>query len=81
MKYRADLNIKDIAKAIFQEVSDIDTLIKSKIKYYQQVISEHNSLCDAKGKSLLNRDLYSVVSPSDFVRSDFLDTLLVVVPK
>lgn len=81
MKYRTDLNIKDIAKAIFQETSDIDALIKSKIKHYQQAVSEYNSLCDAKGKSLLNRDLCSVVSASDLVRSDFLDTLLVVVPK
>ena len=40
MKYRTDLPVRDISHILFKEASSIESLLKAKLKKYQEISAE-----------------------------------------
>jgi len=81
-RYPIKQSLKNIADIIAKQVTQIDTDLKSKAGAYNNLKGSLQSLERKQTGSLLARNLGDLVKKEDFVLdSDYLTTLLVVVPK
>ena len=82
MKYRSDRPIGDISATLSQEMTQIDALIKNKVTSFQQVKNQVSAAERKQTGTLLVKSLVDVVKKEHFVLdSEYMETLLVVVPK
>jgi len=80
-KYKLSSPLKDVVEAISLTMSKIDEDMKSKATAYQGTI---HTIAAEKRKAtgnLMVRELSDVVKPESIIDSEYLTTLLVVVPK
>ncbi|XP_064634546.1 V-type proton ATPase subunit C 1-B-like [Lineus longissimus] len=81
-KYPVKQPLKNIAEIISKQVSQIDNDLKSKASSYNSLKGNLQTLERKAVGSLLTRNLGELVKKEDFVlNSEYLTTLLVVVPK
>ncbi|KAH6599590.1 hypothetical protein BASA50_002932 [Batrachochytrium salamandrivorans] len=82
MKYRVDKTLREIADTVAQEVSSIDTLMKTKTQAYSQVKGVLQGIQRKLTGNLAVRNLGDIVKKEMFVLdSEYLTTLLVAVPR
>jgi V-type H+-transporting ATPase subunit C len=82
LKYRTDLAVREIADVLLAEVTQIDTLIKGRMNGYYQDKAAIDAVLKAKSGNLMVRNLGDVLGKADIVNdSEYMETLLVVVPK
>jgi len=81
-RYPIKQNLKNISDIIAKQVTQIDNDLKTKAKGYNNLKGSLQNLERKQTGSLLARNLYDLVKKEDFVLdSEYLTTLLVVVPK
>eukprot|EP00117_Sycon_ciliatum_P011825 scpid10892/ scgid13135/ V-type proton ATPase subunit C; Vacuolar proton pump subunit C len=81
-KYPVKLPLKNLSEIISKQVSQIDADLKSRSQQYNQVRTNLQQLERRTTGNLMTRTLGDLVSKEDFVHgSDYLTTLIVVVPK
>ncbi|XP_019628489.1 PREDICTED: V-type proton ATPase subunit C 1-A-like [Branchiostoma belcheri] len=81
-KYPIKQSLKNISEIIGKQVSQIDTDLKSKSQAYNNLKGNLQAMERKATGSLLTRSLGDLVKKEDFVMdSEYLQTLLVVVPK
>ncbi|EPZ31995.1 ATPase, V1 complex, subunit C [Rozella allomycis CSF55] len=82
MKYRQDKPIKDICEVMVQEMTQLDNLIRSKMTSYNQVKASFGTFERKQTGNLLVKNLSDIVKKEHFVlESEYMDTLVVAVPK
>ena len=90
MKYRTDLPVRDISHILFKEASSIESLLKAKLKKYQEISAEAKKLspkvdvtfvfslaCDNRG-SLIGMDVSFLVEEADLVESEMMENVFFV---
>lgn len=81
-KYPTKQPLRNLAEIISKQVMQIDGDLKSKASAYNNIKANLQSLERKEAGSLLTRNLASLVKKENFVLgSEYLQTLLVVVPK
>jgi len=81
-KFPVKQNLRSIVESISQQVSQIESDLKAKSMQYNNLKSNLANIERKQTGSLLTRNLGDLVKQTDFVQSsDYLVTLLVVVPK
>lgn len=82
-KYRADRSLRDTVESLGKELSSIDNVMKQKLANYNVAKGQLQQLQRKKHGNLSVRSLADVVHKEDFVdtQSEYLETLLVAVPK
>lgn len=81
-KYPIKLPLKNIAEIISKQVSQMDGDLKTKSQAYNSIKGNLQTLERKATGSLLSRNLGDIVKKDDFItESEYLTTLLVVVPK
>jgi len=81
-KYPVKQSLRNISEIISKQITQIDADLKSKATAYNNLKNNLASLERKATGSLLTKDLADVVKKDDFVLgSEYLTTLLVVVPK
>ncbi|CEH15454.1 vacuolar h-atpase v1 subunit c [Ceraceosorus bombacis] len=82
-KYRVDQDLHDVVEVINRELTSIDAINKAKVNAYNAAKGQLTQLQRRKTGNLSVRSLADVVHRDDFAdpKSEFLDTLLVAVPK
>ncbi|CAO1615193.1 unnamed protein product [Sympodiomycopsis kandeliae] len=82
-KYRVEQSLDDVVATLDREVQSIDGVMKQKLQNYNIVKGQLQQLQRKKTGNLSVRSLADVVHKDDFVdsSSEFLETLLVAVPK
>ncbi len=81
-KYPIKQPLKNIAEIISKQVSQMDSDLKTKSSAYNNLKGSLQSLERKATGSLLTRNLGDLVKKDDFITdSEYLTTLLVVVPK
>ncbi|PWN53907.1 putative VMA5-H+-ATPase V1 domain 42 kd subunit, vacuolar [Violaceomyces palustris] len=82
-KYRTDRGLREIVEVLSKEMTSIDNVMKQKLNSYNLAKSQLQQLQRKKTGNLSVRSLADVVHKEDFVdqSSEFLETLLVAVPK
>ncbi|CAH1247826.1 ATP6V1C1 [Branchiostoma lanceolatum] len=81
-KYPIKQSLKNISEIIGKQVSQIDADLKSKSQAYNNLKGNLQAMARKATGSLLTRSLGDLVKKEDFVNdSEYLQTLLVVVPK
>jgi len=81
-KYPVKQSLRNISEIISKQIAQIDADLKSKATAYDNLKNNLASLERKAMGSLLTKDLADVVKKDDFVLgSEYLTTLLVVVPK
>ncbi|KAM4772257.1 V-type proton ATPase subunit C 2 [Rhinophrynus dorsalis] len=81
-KYPVKQPLKNITEALSKQMSQIDTDLKTRAVSYNSIKGNLQSLERKTVGSLLTRTLADIVNKEDFVlNSEYLITLLVVVPK
>lgn len=82
-KYRVEQDLPDLVASLEREVQSIDGVMKQKLQNYNVAKGQLQQLQRKKTGNLSVRSLADVVHKDDFVSSDseFLETLLVAVPK
>ncbi|KAJ3361972.1 hypothetical protein GGF31_001997 [Allomyces arbusculus] len=82
MKYRVDKPLRETVEAIQQEVSHVDTMMKTRLSTYNQCKANLTALDRKMMGNLAVRSLVDVVKKEHFVLdSEYLTTLLVAVPR
>ncbi|KAJ3202814.1 hypothetical protein HDU67_000260 [Dinochytrium kinnereticum] len=82
MKYRADKSLKELTDIISQEVTSIDSLMKTKMQTYTSVKTQLAGMQRKQGGNLSVRSLNGLVKKEHFILdSEYLTTVLVAVPK
>ena len=81
MKYRIDITVREIGQLLYKEATDIESLVKGRMKRYQEAASEYKKIEQRASGPLMNVDIAFIVQPEDFLSTDFLETLFFVVPK
>lgn len=82
MKYRIDKSLRELADSITQEITSIDTLMKTKMTSYAQVKSQLQGLQRKQVGNLTVRNLADILKKEQFVLdSEYLVTVPVAVPK
>uniref|UniRef100_A0A914VA14 V-type proton ATPase subunit C n=2 Tax=Plectus sambesii TaxID=2011161 RepID=A0A914VA14_9BILA len=81
-KYPVKQSLKVLSEIISKQVTQIDNDLKTKANTYNTLKNNLASLERKATGSLMTRDLYDIVKADDFVlNSEYITTLLVVVPK
>eukprot|EP00735_Rhodelphis_limneticus_P012354 TRINITY_DN559_c0_g1::TRINITY_DN559_c0_g1_i1::g.10445::m.10445 TRINITY_DN559_c0_g1::TRINITY_DN559_c0_g1_i1::g.10445 ORF type:complete len:386 (+),score=75.61,sp/Q7T385/VTC1A_DANRE/42.97/6e-103,V-ATPase_C/PF03223.10/1.8e-117 TRINITY_DN559_c0_g1_i1:39-1160(+) len=80
-KFPVKMPLLELIGQMMEKVSQWDDQLKIKLADYQSVKSQLTALKRKATGSLLVRSLHDIVSPNDFTESEWLTTLLVVVPK
>lgn len=82
-KYRADRGLRETVEALGKELNSIDGVMKQKLANYNAAKGQLQQLQRKKQGNLSQRSLADVVHKEDFVDvgSEYLETLLVAVPK
>lgn len=81
-RYNAKQPIRDLADTLKQQVAAIETDLKSRMQAYSKVKNALQAVERKSQGSLLIRSLGDIVKPKHVVQdSEFLTTLMVVVPK
>jgi len=80
-KYSTASPLKVTYARIHALISKIDEELRSKSSQYSNLVREIASEHRKEGTNLITKPLYDVVKEEDFIESDYLTTLLVVVPK
>jgi len=80
-KYPNRSALKELTEKIHVQVAKLDDELKAKAAEYNSI--NHSIAAEERklGGSLLVKSLVDIVKPDDLVNSDYLTTLLVVVPK
>ncbi|KNE68058.1 hypothetical protein AMAG_13231 [Allomyces macrogynus ATCC 38327] len=82
MKYRVDKPLRETVEAIQQEVSHVDTMMKTRLSTYNQCKANLIALDRKMMGNLAVRSLVDVVKKEHFVLdSEYLTTLLIAVPR
>ncbi|KAJ3300159.1 hypothetical protein HK104_003769 [Borealophlyctis nickersoniae] len=82
MKYRTDRSLRELTDMVVQEITQIDTLMKTKMTSYTQVKSQLQGMSRKQTGNLAVRSLNDIVKKDMFVLdSEFLTTALVAVPR
>lgn len=80
-KYSPKSPLRETTARIAQQVQRLDEEIRTKSMAYNNLARDIASEQRKEGSSLLTKNLAEVVTPEHFVESEYLTTLLVVVPK
>lgn len=81
-KYPVKQQLKSISETISKQVSLIDNDLKSKSNAYNQIKQTLQALQKKQTGSLLTRNISDIIKKEDFITdSEYLETLIVVVPK
>ncbi|CAO1636272.1 unnamed protein product [Parajaminaea phylloscopi] len=82
-KYSVEQDLADVVATLDRDVNSIDSVMKTKLQNYNVAKGQLQQLQRKKTGNLSVRSLADVVHKDDFVSSDseFLETLLVAVPK
>eukprot|EP00051_Salpingoeca_urceolata_P027462 m.481569 g.481569 ORF g.481569 m.481569 type:complete len:389 (+) comp22228_c0_seq1:227-1393(+) len=81
-KYNVNLSLKELHDELAQKLTQIDNDMKTKMQSYNKLKSNLQAFQRKDNGSLLIRSLNGLVDPKNFVlNSEFLTTLLVVIPK
>eukprot|EP01136_Pigoraptor_vietnamica_P034448 Opistho-1_new@98440 len=80
-KYPLKSSIQELTDAIVKEVSAIDGELKGKVQAYNNVKNNLQAVERKATGNLLVRSLHELVTKDMFVESEYLQTVLVVVPK
>eukprot|EP00163_Fabomonas_tropica_P034262 TRINITY_DN93_c0_g3_i1.p1 TRINITY_DN93_c0_g3~~TRINITY_DN93_c0_g3_i1.p1 ORF type:complete len:296 (-),score=52.76 TRINITY_DN93_c0_g3_i1:314-1201(-) len=80
-KYPTNASVKDLVDQIIEEINVLEEEIKVKSSEYHQTKSSLHAMEKKQTGSLLTKTLDTLVKPEDFVESEHLTTLLVVVPR
>lgn len=82
-KYSVEQDLHDVVATLDRDVSSIDSVMKTKLQNYNIAKGQLQQLQRKKTGNLSVRSLADVVHKDDFVSrdSEFLETLLVAVPK
>ncbi|PWY96985.1 putative VMA5-H+-ATPase V1 domain 42 kd subunit, vacuolar [Testicularia cyperi] len=82
-KYRADRSLRETVDSLGKELTSIDNVMKQKLNNYNLAKGQLQQLQRKKTGNLSVRSLADVVHKEDFVdaNSEYLETLLVAVPK
>ncbi|CAF0809422.1 unnamed protein product [Brachionus calyciflorus] len=81
-KYPVKQPLKTIAETISKQVSQIENDLKSKSTAYNAIKQSLTALQKKQTGSLLTRNLGDIIKKEDFVlNSEYLQTLIVIVPK
>jgi V-type H+-transporting ATPase subunit C len=81
-RYGSQRSLKDMADILNKEMVSIDNAMKSKLNNYNLVKGSLTQLQRKKTGNLSVKSLIDVVSKDDFIQdSEYLETLLVAVPK
>jgi len=80
-KYPLKQSCKDIAASIAKDCGEFEDAFKRQVTEFAEVESEIQQLRKKEMGNLMLKDLSSVVKPQHFVDSEYIKTLLVVVPK
>lgn len=82
-KYRVETSLRDIVETLSKETTSIDNVMKQKLNNYNLAKGQLQQLQRKKTGNLSVRSLADVVHKEDFAdsESEYLETLLVAVPK
>ncbi|KAF9480443.1 ATPase, V1 complex, subunit C [Pholiota conissans] len=81
-RYDIQKGLRDLVEILNKEMISIDTALKAKLNNYNLVKGSLTSMQRKKTGNLSARSLADVVSKDDFIQdSEYLETLLVAVPK
>ncbi|KII93439.1 hypothetical protein PLICRDRAFT_49486 [Plicaturopsis crispa FD-325 SS-3] len=81
-RYGVQRGLREMVEALSKEMTSIDNAMKSKLNNYNLVKGSLTQMQRKKTGNLSTRSLADVVSKDDFVQdSEYLETLLVAVPK
>jgi V-type H+-transporting ATPase subunit C len=80
-KYPLKQSCKDIAGSITKDCGEFEDTFKKQVQEFSELEHDINALRKKEMGNLMLRDLSSVAKPKHFVESEYLKTLLVVVPK
>uniref|UniRef100_A0A6U3CKJ0 V-type proton ATPase subunit C n=2 Tax=Paramoeba aestuarina TaxID=180227 RepID=A0A6U3CKJ0_9EUKA len=80
-KYPLKHSCKDIAGSISKDCGEFEDTFKKQVTEFSEIEHEIQQLRKKEQGNLMLKDLSSVVKPQHFVDSEYLKTLLVVVPK
>eukprot|EP00211_Chloroparvula_japonica_P006976 CAMPEP_0119133848 /NCGR_PEP_ID=MMETSP1310-20130426/14058_1 /TAXON_ID=464262 /ORGANISM="Genus nov. species nov., Strain RCC2339" /LENGTH=391 /DNA_ID=CAMNT_0007124571 /DNA_START=105 /DNA_END=1280 /DNA_ORIENTATION=- len=72
---------KDLVSSITKDCAEFEEIFRKQFAQFNDVEQSIQSLQKRQGGSLMLRDLSSLVKPEDLVTSEYLSTLLVVIPK
>lgn len=82
-RYRVDRSLRDTVETLNKEMTSIDNVMKTKLNAYNLAKGQLQQLQRKRTGNLSVRSLADVVHKEDFadLQSEFLETLLVAVPK
>ncbi|KAF9560215.1 ATPase, V1 complex, subunit C [Agrocybe pediades] len=81
-RYDVQKSLRDLTEILNQEMTSIDNALKAKLNNYNLVKGSLTQMQRKKTGNLSTRSLADVVSKDDFIQdSEYLETLLVAVPK
>lgn len=81
-KYRADRGLRETVEMLGKELMSIDNVMKQKLGNYNAAKGQLQQLQRKKQGNLSQKSLADVVHKEDFIQdSEYLETLLVAVPK
>ncbi|KAF5311794.1 hypothetical protein D9619_003322 [Psilocybe cf. subviscida] len=81
-RYDIQKNLRDLVDSLNQEMASIDNTLKAKLNNYNLVKGSLTQMQRKKTGNLSVRSLADIVKQDDFVQdSEYLETLLVAVPK
>ncbi|PPQ90432.1 hypothetical protein CVT25_014950 [Psilocybe cyanescens] len=81
-RYDVQKSLRDLVDTLNKEMSSIDNAMKTKLNNYNLVKGSLTQMQRKKAGNLSIRSLVDVVSKDDFIQdSEYLETLLVAVPK
>lgn len=81
LKYRTDYTVGEVAETLIKEAQQIDNLIKARMATYNQAKSAVTAVERKNAGTLITKDLGDYLTKDDFVQSEMMATLLVIVHK
>ncbi|KIL71074.1 hypothetical protein M378DRAFT_20487 [Amanita muscaria Koide BX008] len=80
-RYGINKSLRELVDILNQEMTSIDSIMKAKLNNYNLVKGSLVQMQRKKTGNLSVRSLVDIVSKEDFVDSEYLETILVAVPK
>jgi len=80
-RFQKKSTLRDLVADIVKEVSKVDAQVKVQWTNYTGAVSQLSNLNRKAGGNLTTKSLHDIVKEEDFIKTEKLTTLLVVVPK